>query len=280
MKSRTNVSSDSTKPDEGTAGTRLPRYPVPPFAQEGQGPTLILVPGLDGTAQLFYRQLPLLSPHFRVVTFPLPNDNQCTMNDLVEELRLLVERLAAKTGHHQVFLCGESFGGALSMSFGLAYPEHLHGLVIVNSFPRIRKRLQIRLGPLALRAIPWGAMRLVRRFTESKLHSAHTHPDDLREFHERTQAVSRTGYIRRLEILQEYDIRDKLRELEVPTLFLASDQDRLVPSVREAQFMSERVPDSEARILEAFGHICLIHHDFDLMEYLDPWVTRLSKPPG
>ena len=33
-----------------------------------------MVPGLDGTARLFYRQVPLLAGHFDVLTFPLPDD--------------------------------------------------------------------------------------------------------------------------------------------------------------------------------------------------------------
>lgn len=238
---------------------------------EGQGPALLMVPGLDGTALFFYRQIPRLAPKFRVVSLLLPDDEDCTMASLVSSLRAVAD---AVSPDESVLLCGESFGGALSLSFALEHPERLRGLVILNSFPRVRQRLQIRLGPRLLRLMPWGAMSLVRQFTESKMHTPHTRPEDLKEFHERSRAIGRTGYIRRLEILKSYDIRDRLHEIETPTLFLAADQDHLVASVKEARYMAARMPHATVRVLEGYGHICLINHDFDLRTAIEPWMAE------
>jgi pimeloyl-ACP methyl ester carboxylesterase len=147
--------------------------------------------------------------------------------------------------------------------------------VIVNSFPVIRSRARVRLAPLALRALPWGSMTLVRRFTEARLHSPHALPEDLREFHERSRQIGREGYLRRLEILGTYDIRERLSQISAPTLFLAGDCDRLVPSVAEARFMAGRVPRSTLVVLEGYGHICLINHDLDLLDHVGPWLDAL-----
>lgn len=244
------------------------------YREEGEGPPLILVPGLDGTALLFYRQIPLLAKRFRVATLPLPDDLECTMDSLVQRLYELSERVG---GGEKVLLCGESFGGALSLSFGLAHPEKLCGLVILNSFPVIRSRLRIRLAPYLLRVLPWGTMNLVRRFTRSRLHSPHTLPEDLAEFFERTRAVGRKGYIRRLEILQTYDLRERLGEIRVPTLFLAGDQDHLVPAVDEARFMAARMPKATVQVLRGYGHVCLINHDFNLLEEISSWLAGIES---
>lgn len=238
---------------------------------EGQGPALLMVPGLDGTALFFYRQIPRLAPEFRVVSFPLPDDETCTMESLVTDLLSIADAVSPQ---EPVLLCGESFGGALSLSFALAHPERLRGLIILNSFPRVRQRLQIRLGLPLLKLMPWGAMTLVRRFTEAKMHTSHTRPEDLREFHDRSRTIGRDGYIRRLEILTTYDIRDRLHEIETPTLFLAADQDHLVASVREARYMAARMPHASVRVLEGYGHICLINHDFDLRAAIEPWLAE------
>ncbi len=230
-------------------------------------PTLVMVPGLDGTALMFYRQVPLLAKRFNVVAFPLPDDASMDMAGLIDDLEKLLDQVAGP----EVLLCGESFGGALSLSFALARPERLRGLVIVNSFSRVHQRLKLLLGPLLLRAMPWGAMPLVRRFTESKLHSPHAAPEDLREFHERSKQIGKAGYLQRLRILQTYDVRQELAKLRPPALFLAGDRDRLVPSVSEARFMAARAPRGTARILEGYGHICMINHDLNLLEYIEPW---------
>lgn len=237
-------------------------------------PTLVLVPGLDGTALMFYRQVPLLAKQFNVVAFPLPDDPSMDMADLIDDLARLLDQVAGP----EVFLCGESFGGALSLSFALAHPKRLRGLVIVNSFSVVHQRVRLRLGPLLLQAMPWGAMPLVRRFTESKLHSPHALPEDLWEFHERSKQIGKSGYLQRLRILQRYDVRHELANLRPPALFLAGDRDQLVPSVSEARFMAERAPRGTMKILEGYGHICMINHDLDLLQYIGPWYESVASP--
>lgn len=249
---------------------------TPATPRKGSAPTphhsarhaLVMVPGLDGTALLFYRQVPLLAERFNVLTFPLPDDSELTMDDLIASLHELVSQLAPDGA----ILCGESFGGALSLSFALSHPECVRGLVIINSFPYVRDRLKLRMAPRLLRAVPWAAMPTVRRFTEHRLHSPHALPEDLREFHEASKKIGRRGYIRRLEILWSYDVRERLAEIRAPTLFLAGDRDQLVPSVEEARFMAARMPNATVRILEGYGHICLINHDLSLLDHIDPWL--------
>ena len=75
----------------------------------------------------------------------------------MESLHQVIDE-AVNQRKEKVILCGESFGGALSLSFALNYPELLGGLLLVNSFPLIRKRLQLRAAPLILKAMPWFAI--------------------------------------------------------------------------------------------------------------------------
>ncbi len=241
-------------------------------------PILVFVPGIDGTALMLYRQMPILSRQFQVIPFPLPNDARCTMQSLVNDLRLLIEDVLKHSPHSRVLLCGESFGGALSLSFSLAHPQLLHGLVIINSFPFIRQRLQLFMAPKLLKAVPWQAMPTLRRWTESRLHSPHATPHDLSEFHRRMLFVGKKGYIRRLQILRTFDVRDRLQEIQTPTLFLAGDQDRLILSVQEARFMASRMPHAQVTVLKGYGHICLINRGFNLLEHIRPTFNGLSFP--
>lgn len=248
-------------------------YALQHEAGDRSAPAIVLVPGLEGTALLFYRQIPLLARRFAVFTFALPDDPVRGMEELVRDLRDAI----ADAGCAPAILCGESFGGALALSVALQHSDMLRGLIIINSFSALRMPIRMRLGPAVMRSIPWGVMPLVRRLTEWRLHSPHALPEDLQEFRERSRSIGRLGYIRRIEILREYDIRDRLSEIGVPTLFLAGDRDRLIPSVSEARFMAERVPRSTVVILEGFGHVCLINHDLDLLEHVGPWFDALAR---
>ena len=112
-------------------------------------------------------------------------------------------------------------------------------------------------------------MGLVRRLTAFRLHSPRTHRQEIDRFMELTARASRGGYINRLKLLMQYDVRHRLHELRAPTLFLAADRDHLVPSVAQARYMADRVPGSMLRVLEGHGHICLIAPDIDLEALLN-----------
>jgi pimeloyl-ACP methyl ester carboxylesterase len=134
----------------------------PSLSMTGTGDTVVLVPGMDGTGLLFYRQVPLLARSYRVVTYAL-RDAAATMDVLVADLARVIDAVAPTDG--RAIVVGESFGGALAMSFALARPELVSRLVVLNSFPYFAPQLRLRLAALGLRALPWGAMGLVRRLT-------------------------------------------------------------------------------------------------------------------
>lgn len=234
------------------------------------GNPLVLVPGLDGTGLLFYRQVPLLARRYDVTTHRL-RDSADHIDELVTELDA---RLLEVAPGGRVTLVGESFGGALSLTYALAHPDRVERLVIINSFPYFTPQARLRLGYHLLRATPWGMMRMVRQLTAFRMHSPHTGREELRTFHQLMRATTRQGYLSRLRMLREYDVRDRLESLQPPVLFLAADRDHLVPAVSQAHLMASLAPRASVRVLEGHGHICLIAPDLDLGTILDDWIGR------
>jgi pimeloyl-ACP methyl ester carboxylesterase len=114
-------------------------------------------------------------------------------------------------------------------------------------------------------------MSLVRHATAFRMHSRHTGREEIRRFIRLTEQTKRSGYVNRLRILTEYDIRERLAEISAPTLFLAAEKDHLVPSVAQAGYMAARVPGATLRVLPGHGHICLIAPDVDLAQILREW---------
>ncbi|MFN8580660.1 MAG: alpha/beta hydrolase [Gemmatimonadaceae bacterium] len=243
---------------------------------EGEGPPLLLVPGMDGTGRLFYKQVPLLSRHFRVGTFRLPDDAH-HLDTMVAAVVEVVQ--AMSPSGEPVIVCGESFGGAMSLSLAARHPELVRALVILNSFSRFLPQHRLHAAVASLSVMPWGMMALVRRLTAFRMHSRFTHRAELRRFLHETRATTREGYLNRLRILMEYDARPHLANLPMPVLFLAADQDHLIPSVEQAEYMVSRVPRGSLRVLEGHGHVCLIAPNVDLAEILLSW-EHLGVGPG
>jgi pimeloyl-ACP methyl ester carboxylesterase len=248
----------------------------PAISIVGTGPTIVLVSGMDGTGRLFYRQVPQLARSYRVVTYAL-RDSARTMETLMADLATVIE--TAAPNERRATIVGESFGGALALSFALARPEQVDRLIILNSFPYFAPQWRLRMAILALANLPWGTMNIVRRLTASRLHSRHTHRTEIRTFMTLTAQASRDGYLNRLRILQHYDVRDRLRELRAKTLYLAADCDHLIPSVAQAGFMSTRTPRSVMQVLKGHGHICLIAPDIDLHQLIAEWTVN-DRPPS
>ena len=245
----------------------------PQLTIEGNGPALILVPGINGGGQLFYRQVPRLRAGYRVATYSLRDEAEA-METLVSDLHEIVDKVASPQG--RAIIVGESFGGALALTFAFAHPERVEALVVLNSFPHFGPKLQLTLARTGLNVLPWSAMRLLRRLTAWRLHSRHTASADVQRFIQLTTDATRHGYLNRLELLRHYDVRSQLGGLEPPALFLAAEEDHLVPAVAHARDMAERVPRGTLRILQGHGHICLIAPDLDLSEIIDQW--REGRP--
>jgi len=247
----------------------------PRVSISGVGDPVVLVPGMDGTGLLFYRQIPLLARSRRVATYALRDDAR-SMDELIADLGRVIEDVAPVD--RRAVVIGESFGGTLALSLALARPEAVRALVILNSFSYFKPQIRLHLGMLVLRTLPWGTMSVVRRATAFRLHSSHTHRDEQRRFMVLTERATREGYLGRLRLLTAYDVRERLRELRVPVLFLAAEEDHLVPSVREARYMAARVPHAVVRVLHGHGHICLIAPDIDLGQILDEWLPAADAP--
>ncbi|HEX6050673.1 MAG TPA: alpha/beta fold hydrolase [Gemmatimonadaceae bacterium] len=239
----------------------------------GNGPPLVLVPGMDGTGRLFYRQVPLLARDYRVTTYAL-RDSAPSMSVLVEDLANVVR--AASATNEPAMILGESFGGTLAMSFAVAHPELVRALVVVNSFPRFRPQYRLRLAIAGLSVMPWSAMGLVRRLTAFRLHSRYTHRDELRRFLREIKATTQEGYVGRLRILRGYDVRPHLGRIVAPTLFLAAERDHLVPAVEQATYMAAQVPRASLRVLRGHGHICMIAPNLDLGDIIREWQPAAS----
>jgi pimeloyl-ACP methyl ester carboxylesterase len=114
----------------------------PRITVHGNGPAVVLVPGMDGTGALFYRQTPALARSYRVATYAL-RDSAATYEELHDDLARVIDRVSPDGS--PAILIGESFGGTLALSFTLARAERVSSLVVLNSFAHFDP--QIRLQP-------------------------------------------------------------------------------------------------------------------------------------
>ncbi len=239
---------------------------IPPYRVEGSGPLLIYIPGLDGTGELFFKQGPLLAESYRVVTFRSREGGGFSYDDLTDDVAAIIE----DNEESRATILGESFGGTVAFSFALRYPAMVERMVVVNSFPRFRRRLQIRLGAWLASVLPLSTTWLARSGASFLgLLADGVRPEDRRRFFAAIRTVKRESYARRLKLIAEFNVEDRLHEIQAPTLFIAGEKDLLIPSVREARAMARRMPRAVVRVIEGAGHACLMGNRVNLARILE-----------
>ena len=238
----------------------LPRYAV-----EGHGPLLVFISGLDGTGQLFFKQSPELSRSYRVVTFRSRERGRFTYEDLADDVAAIIKDQRER----RATIVAESFGGGVALTFALRHPHMIDRLVVINSFPRFRNRIEIKLGAWLASALPFPSLWPMRKGAcILGLWADGVSKEDRRRFFEAIKTVEGEGYVRRLKLIRDLDLRDQLSNIHAPTLFIAADKDRLINSVREARAMARRVPHAAMKIIKGAGHACLLGNRVRLAEIL------------
>jgi pimeloyl-ACP methyl ester carboxylesterase len=238
----------------------------PAYQKQGSGPAFVYVPGIEGTGKLFYKQIDDLSRDHTVITFPLRGHGRYGMDALIQDLIWIIR----DAGFESVTALGESFGGLLLMAAALAHPRYFERLILVNTFPRFEQQAKIKLGVALFSFLPYPVMKAYRTLTSPRtLFDAGVAEEDRRACREHTRVVAYEGYISRMRIIRDTDLRQRLPDIRVPTLVVAGLQDRLLNAEREAKIISGAIPRSRLKLLEGTGHLALVSGSVRVRDWLD-----------
>lgn len=234
----------------------------------GEGPLLVYICGLDGTGELLFKQIPELSRKYRVITYRSRDAGEFTYGELADDVAALIDG----EGEERATVLGESFGGTVALMFALRHPSMVERLVIVNSFARYRGRTRLLLARFISSALPF---RIIKPFRIGAnllgLYIDGVSKQDRQRFFEIMRTVRQEGYARRLRLIWDLNVTEALKEIRVPTLFIASERDIVVPSIKEGREMSSRIQDSKLIEVKGAGHACLLGERVSLAKILDEW---------
>jgi 3-oxoadipate enol-lactonase len=224
------------------------------YRKEGGGPAFVYVCGIEGTGRLFYKQAADLARDHTVISVPLRGEGRYGMSQLVEDLAWVLR----DAGVVRATVLGESFGGLLTLAAALEHPEMFERLILVNTFAHFSQRAKIHLGCVLFEAF-YPLMKAHRtRAARRVLFSNDVSEEDRRQFREHTRVVPREGYLSRLRIIRDTDLRPRLREIKAPALVVAGAADHLLDSVSAARLMVAGLPRARMKLLEGTGHVALL----------------------
>jgi pimeloyl-ACP methyl ester carboxylesterase len=180
---------------------------------------LVLLPGLDGTGDLFTPFIQALEGiDCEVIRYPPDRAMSYADHEAYAHERL-------PRGQPFVLL-GESFSGPVAISVAAGRPADLRGMILCCSF--VCNPLPL-FGPLGRLIGAAPALKLPARLFAPWLYGSQA-TSELRRAHARAMSSVAASTLRsRVAAVLAVDYRDRLRQIEVPTLYLQATRDRLVP---------------------------------------------------
>ena len=224
-------------------------------------PWLVLLNGLLSDTTMWAGVLPGLADHHRILTFDsrgqgrseAPLEGPYPTAVLAEEAWELFQAL----GVTQPWLIGLSNGSAMSLELLSAHPDAFPGAVLTSAMPRFDFALSLKAehwarclevgGPLmqfdAVAPFLWGDA-----FLEAR-HGV------LRAYHQVVTGGGRPqhGNLHQIRGTMGWDIRDRLKRIQVPVLLLSGAEDLLTPPWKCLE-TARLIPGCRFEVVPGIGH--------------------------
>jgi pimeloyl-ACP methyl ester carboxylesterase len=232
-------------------------------------PLLVYLPGMDGTGQLLRAQTAGLEAGFDVRCLAIPREDLTDWDDLTKNVLDLIDQELEKSPR-PVYLCGESFGGCLALKVAIKSPKLFKRIVLINSASAFNLRPWLNWTSQLTSIVPGylydaGALGLLP-FLASL---GRVDRSDRQELLKSMRYVPPETVLWRISLLRNFHVDEKqLRTLTQPILIIAGADDRLLPSVTEAQRLVNILPNAKTVVLPHSGHACLLEKDIYLYDIM------------
>ncbi|GAC1471407.1 MAG: alpha/beta fold hydrolase [Chamaesiphon sp.] len=233
-------------------------------------PLFVFLPGLDGTGQLLRSQTAGLEKAFDVRCLAIPPDDLTSWEVLTDKVVELIETELGKQYHRSVYLCGESFGGCLAIKVALRAPHLFDRIVLVNPASSFNQQLCLRWGSQLTFWVPEFFYRIGSVALLAFLAClGRIAPRDRQALLDAVRSVPQKTALWRVSLVRDFDVEEtQLRTLTEPVLVIAGGDDRLLPSVAEAERLINCFPKAKMLVLPHSGHACLLEAEVNLYEIM------------
>jgi pimeloyl-ACP methyl ester carboxylesterase len=233
------------------------------YQEWGEGPPLVLIPGLAGGYGLLGPLARSLATHFRVISYQLRGEDDCfalrrrfDLSDLVNDLAEFIDWHCLESPT----VMGVSFGGVLALEFAAKFPHRLQQLIVQGTGASYENGLVPRVARAVLSRFPLPADNPFINQFFNLLFGGKQKPGPLFEFVTRQcWQTDQSIMAYRLRLLENHDMVDRLHRIRVPALVLAGERDVLV-SQTSLDALGRGLPNAEVCTLPGCGHLAFVTH--------------------
>jgi pimeloyl-ACP methyl ester carboxylesterase len=236
------------------------------YQELGQGPPVLILPGLGTSIDFWQLNVPTLAEHFRVIALDPPGFGKSDKPDASYELPWIQQGVLAFLDAKQIertSIIGGSLGGHLGLLLALDHPERVDKLVMMGStgaWPPPHLLLDVGISLLWSEWLISDYLRghwpeiyaLMFKHESEVTHRLFRYQMALRANGARYAPEGRAAS-RALRSIFFHSCRDRLGELSVPLLLIWGESDRIHPP-EEGLYIRRHAPDARLVIVPEAGH--------------------------
>ena len=250
------------------------------YSVEGDGPPLFLIHGIGAARNTWAKLLPVLTPHYTVVTYdlrghgasPLP-DGEFGLEDLVADL----EAIRIKTGFEQAHFAGHSLGGMIGPAYAHAFPDRVLSLGLLST-AAFRTEDDIKKVLAVVKAmedlgIPNVLETLTDRwFTDGFIRD---HGDVVRRRLDQVISTDPDVFLNVFRIYATTEMAPWLHHVTAPSLVLTGENDGGC-NPRLNQLIADALPSSRLEILPDYKHSLLLEAGEDVARHIHQFIQSFG----
>lgn len=205
-----------------------------------------------------------------------------------------IEALRRHLGLEKIWILGHSYGGIVAMSYAVKYEKNLSGLILAATSPsysfleKAKKHVEQHgnAEQIAMADLLWeGQFETIEQLQEYDKVMGPLYSKVIAEADPKTVAtVKRPPFERNVEavnkgfseFLRVYDVRQELKDLQIPALILAGYHD-WITSRSESEEIHELISDSELHILKDSSHSLFADENALTIQLMSDFLTRHSN---
>jgi pimeloyl-ACP methyl ester carboxylesterase len=263
------------------------------YVELGRGDPLVLLHGLAGAWQNWLENIPHLARSHRVIALDLPGfgaSPKPTWEISIPAYGRFLHDFCERVGIGTCGLIGSSMGGFIGTELAIHEPGRVENLVLVSAagvtYARMRRepaamigRLSRAAAPLAFRYRMEGIRR--KRLRQLAFRGVFYDPRKLRPevlWESTAPALQSPGFYEAITSLFGYDIRDRLLDIEVPTLVVWGRNDRVVPAAAAPVYKRLIGDNAEIVIFDKTGHVPMLERPVRFNRLMDRFLGAPERP--
>lgn len=229
------------------------------WERHGKGPPLILGAGLGGVGDYWLPNLRELASHFSVYLFDQRGTGKSSRQS-VQSIEQMSSDLIAVMDHAELtntLYLGHSTGGAIGVATALDHPGRISAMTIYASTTHgdayRRRVLQLRsrlFGGLGIQAYAQYSSLLLYPPYWINAHDAELAASEAKIVDQLGDPAIQTS---RFDAILNFDRRDELSRIGIPTMVLCANDDILTPRYFSEEYV-KRIPGALGRWIERGGH--------------------------